>query len=491
AIYGSNAAGGVINVITKKGMEKSGGSILLEGGNHGWFRGSLRGTAVLSDDLKVSVGYTKTQENSEINIRKRPNGTYDKATDYRGNDFVFGVEKGKWSFLSQVGDYESEWNSSDFGPTDYSQKNNYRRFQLNYIDEVNTGRIYYNENSKDYFIVNTETFNKYKDSTIGATYSHKQEIFGIAGVWGIDWRRESSEFEGGAGNIPYDLSRNGFAPYVEMSVPVGEAQLDIGLRYEHWQVDAGENVNEFIPRVSLNWESPSGKLWYATAGRFFAMPSFYQIFLPMADEDGIWGKYVSLRNPDLKPEKGWTYDIGVKDQKAKNPWSLGAFYINMEDKIYYSSEYDLMTNTTSSQYINLSEYRAWGIEAEIKFNFHENWSYTQGISWTDADEKKEGKDEWTRSGMPRLDLNGRLNYVKGPWATELNAHYYGDRNIGGVNFNDDNDNIFLMNASVSWKEGSHKLVLSCTNIFDKEFVLDSEGYINPERKFILSWQYEF
>jgi len=91
----------------------------------------------------------------------------------------------------------------------------------------------------------------------------------------------------------------------------------------------------------------------------------------------------------------------------------------------------------------------------------------------------------------RIDLSGSLNYVKGPWAAELKAHYYADREISGVAFNNDNDNIFLMNASVAWKEGAHKLILSCTNIFDKEFVLDSEGYINPERKFILSWQYEF
>ncbi len=70
-------------------------------------------------------------------------------------------------------------------------------------------------------------------------------------------------------------------------------------------------------------------------------------------------------------------------------------------------------------------------------------------------------------------------------------HYYGDRNIDGSDYNNDNDNIFLMNASVSWKEGPNKLVLSCTNIFNREFVLDSQGYINPERKFILSWQYEF
>ena len=491
AVYGSNAAGGVINIITKKGMEKSGGSLLLEGGNHGWFRGSVRGTAVLSDDVKVTVGYTKTQETSEINIRKRPDGTYDKATDYRGNDFVFGIEKGSWAFSGAWGDFDSDWeNSYNYDlSTVYknTQENKYRRFAITYADDVNSGKIYYNENEKDYSFYSDPLYISsydYKDSSMGIMFNRKQEIFGMTGVWGFEWRREQSEYKGLSDSAwgetkdtPYDLKRDGFSPYLEVSVPIGEAGLDIGLRYEHWSVDGGETVSELIPRLSLNWESPSGKIWYLTAGRFFAMPSFYQIFMP----DRNYG----TPNPDLKPEKGWTYDIGVKDEKALNPWSLGIFYMDMEDKINY--EYD--PATWAGQYVNLDQYRAWGIEAEMKFNFHENWSYTQGISWTDADEKSEGSDEWTRSGIPRLDLSGSLNYAKGPWSAELNAHYYGDRSINSSLFKD--DNIFLMNAAVSWKEGDHKLVLSCANIFNREFVLDSQGYINPERKFILSWQYEF
>ena len=136
AVYGSNAAGGVINIITKKGMEKSGGSILIEGGNHGWFRGSLRGTAVLSDDLKVTVGYTKTSENTEINIRKRPDGTYDRATDYSGNDFIFGIEKGKWAFSGAWGNFDSDWeNTYNYDlSTVYknTQENEYRRFAITF-----------------------------------------------------------------------------------------------------------------------------------------------------------------------------------------------------------------------------------------------------------------------------------------------------------------------------------------------------------------------
>lgn len=491
AVYGSNAAGGVINVITKKGVSESGGRLLLEGGNHGWFRGSVRGTAVLSDDLKVTAGYTRTQETDEIKIRKRPDGTYDTATDYRGNDFVFGIEKGNWSFYAGWGDFDSEWiyqNKDYFGQyyiENQTQKNKYQRFNLSYQDGENSGRVYYNKNDRDYSYVSDIaglSFGNYEyvDSSWGLVFNRKQEIFGLTGVWGFEWRRESSEYTGESNwgaDDPYDLKRDGFSPYFEVSLPIGEAGLDIGLRYEHWNVDEGEDVNELIPRLSLNWESPSGKIWYLTAGRFFSMPSFYQIWNPI--------RSMGPPNPNLKPEKGWTYDIGVKDEKARNPWSLGIFYMDMEDKINY--EYD--PNTWVGQYVNLDEYRAWGIEAEMKFNFHKNWSYTQGISWTDADEKSEGADEWTRSGLPRLDLSGRLNYAKGPWAAELSAHYYGDRSIGSTVYDD--DNIFLMNASVSWKAGDHKIVLACTNIFDKEFVLDREGYITPERKFVLSWQYEF
>ena len=35
------------------------------------------------------------------------------------------------------------------------------------------------------------------------------------------------------------------------------------------------------------------------------------------------------------------------------------------------------------------------------------------------------------------------------------------------------------------------LRLTCTNIFDKEFIISSSGYINPERKIIASWECKF
>lgn len=481
AIYGSSAAGGVINIITQKGGEQSGGSIMLEGGNAEWFRGSLRGTAVLSNDVRVTAGYTRTQE-GDVKIRLLPNGAYDKAVDFRGNDFLFRVDKGAWAFVAELGDYKSEWDytNSFTGLAERDrQKNDYRRFLVNYNDGINSGRVYYHYNERE--IYDAAGVTDYDERSVGASFTRKQEIFGLPAVFGFDWRQEKLEYDNWdnpyGNSFPFDKTRNGYAPYVELTVPIGELALDIGLRYEHWNVDGGSNFNEFVPRLSLNWENPQGGLWYLTVGRFFSMPSFYQMFY----SDAYW-----TANPDLDPEKGWSYDLGFKNLKAKNPWSVNVFYMTMNDRIDY--EYDMVTYVGS--YINIDKYRAWGAEAEITFNLNEKWAYTQGVAWIKADEKDAGGD-WKRASTPRWDISGRLGYANGPWSGELALNWLLDREIRNNYGNYDDKDIFTVDIAVAWQNGNDRIRAACVNLFDKEYVLDSQGYITPERKFVLSYERTF
>lgn len=486
ALYGSNAAGGVINVITRKGTKESGASLKLEGGNVEWFRGSVRGTAYLTSmDASVTVGYTRTQE-GDVDIRLLPDGTHDRATDFRGNDYTFRFDKGPWSFVGDWGDYESKWDYTNLwmGTLDQNkQENDYSRFLLNYNDGVSAGRIYYQTNERKAFDLASSGISEYDDTAWGAAFNRRQELFGMPMVWGVDWRRETSEYtnrDNPWGNdIPYDLTRDGFAPYVEFSVPLGELTFDVGLRYEYWDVDDGDNVSELVPRFSLNWESPGGQLWYFTAGKFFSMPSFYQIFCPT--------RSMGSPNPNLKPEKGWSYDLGFKDLRARHPWSVGVFYMEMDDRIRYESD----PVSWIGQYINLDKYRAWGLEAEVTFNLSDAWAYTQGVTLTKAEEKMPGASSWERSSMPRWDLSGRFNYAKGPWSGELFAHYLLDREIRNNANHYDNDNIFILDAAITWTQGRNSIKLACRNIFDKEYVLDSEGYIAQKRRFVLSFERVF
>ena len=485
AIYGSNAAGGVINVITRKGAEKSSASLKAEVGSNGWFRGAFRGTAVMSDDLRVTLGYTRTQETDNVKLRlvNPATDSYDYARDYRGNDYVLNIQKGCWSFLGEAGDYHSQWdytNSYSHVLEHDRQKNKYARASLNYADGTNTGRIYHSSNKRDVFNSAGET--DYRDKAWGATFNRRQTLGKVPFLWGLDWRQEKAQYENKdnpwGNNKPYDLKRNGLAPYAEATLLLGEANLDLGLRYEYWDVDDGDNVKELIPRISLNWESPTGLLWYATAGRHFSMPSFYQMFY--ADSSGY-----SIPNPNLKSEQGWTYDVGVKGEKAENPWNLGLFYMDLKDKIKYQSD----PITYIGQYMNVDKYRAWGIEGRITFNIDDHWSYTQGISWIKAEEKKGDGGSWTRSDDPRWDLAGFLNYVNGPWTGEVAMHYYADRRLTSATY-DDND-IFMVNASLGWKRNEFTLKAAVNNIFDKEYVITNSGYLVPERRFILSCEYNF
>ena len=79
-------------------------------------------------------------------------------------------------------------------------------------------------------------------------------------------------------------------------------------------------------------------------------------------------------------------------------------------------------------------------------------------------------------------------------------HYYGLQpfRIGSLircrkepdNAYDDED-IFTMNASLAWNQENHTIRAACNNIFDKEYYLNNSGYIVPERRFIVSYEYKF
>lgn len=105
-------------------------------------------------------------------------------------------------------------------------------------------------------------------------------------------------------------------------------------------------------------------------------------------------------NPDLRPEKGWSYELGCRNRKVKKPWSVSVFYMTMDDKIEYRYDYSAF----EGRYTNIDEYRAWGAEAEVTFSLSENWTYAQGIAWTWAEVRNNG-GRWTRFVPPRRCRN--------------------------------------------------------------------------------------
>src|SRR6202161_3169491 len=67
-LYGTNAVGGVINVITHEGGGRTRGSVLLEGGSLGTFRGRVQLSGGFHNDrIEYSLGITQTDVTSGLN----------------------------------------------------------------------------------------------------------------------------------------------------------------------------------------------------------------------------------------------------------------------------------------------------------------------------------------------------------------------------------------------------------------------------------------
>ena len=71
SLYGTNAIGGVINVITDEGGGRTRGSLLLEGGSLGAFRGRAQlSGGFLNDRIQYSLGVAQTDVTSRAGWRR-------------------------------------------------------------------------------------------------------------------------------------------------------------------------------------------------------------------------------------------------------------------------------------------------------------------------------------------------------------------------------------------------------------------------------------
>ncbi len=483
ALYGSMAAAGVINIITKT-PDKYKTSIIAEGGSNDWRRYSAS-AGVKGDIFDVGIRYNHREE-GEVPIRYNGDQIL-KALDYDEDSASVALSRGNWRFGADFGSYDSKWDGGN--PLIDKQKNDYKRFYLKYADLRNEIVAYAHFLDKEYVQGGAKEVKRflpydYNEDIWGLEFTQKSSMGDVPLAWGVAYRSEklSANGEGFDYNtnsfckISYSGERYNIAPFAQFSFALGDVLMDIGLRYENWDVDDGKDESEFTPKISFYRQDDSGKLWYLTAGKFFAMPSLYQLYAkdPMIDP-----------NPNLFPEKGYSYDIGVKD--PNNRWNVDLFYIEMDDKLDCQKQED---KDNIWKYVNVAEFRSWGVEGQLEKNLTTNLSWINGMTWQKPEEKANPGDPWQKGGTPQLELYSELNYDSGPWFGSLSAHYYGRREKDAYNGPADDDFV-IVDALLSYNMKNDRITLAAYNIFDKEYIVDTFGSIGPERRVYLTFEHLF
>jgi vitamin B12 transporter len=196
--------------------------------------------------------------------------------------------------------------------------------------------------------------------------------------------------------------------------------LTAGARYE----DNSQFGNEFVPRGSIAYEfTQSGTILRGAAGKGFKAPTFTEQF----------SQGFATGNPDLDPEKSYSWEVGVDQVFWKNKLVLGAtyFFQKFDDLITFVNSPDPEPN-----FENIQKAKSQGVE--LMALCKPGYGFTIGGNYTYLDTEveddggvggqsspfEEGKDLLRR---PNHTASGYINWAWRGFQIRVDGLYVGER----------------------------------------------------------------
>ena len=501
-LYGSEAMGGVINIITK---DKFNNSVKAGIGNYG----QQRYEANVGTD-KVSLGYNlKKWGNVDKISRSHDKG--DKHTDMTGS------EKRNLFLNYNINDdlkllynyYETDvrydtWFDGKYKDVpeggalqqnrSYVSKQN--MVQLNYDNAYNgiKGSLYYNQNklTADGF-TNYNTFGKYQGKLYNTEEKNRTYGADIQKVWNTSSKGQlvigssyQNEFYDDYTKAGKYTDRNIYAVYGQYDHKFDDKNEFIFGARETWTT-AGykdQNYDNFSMSGQYAYKVSSDETIYAHVSQSFIMPTFAQMY---------GASDTAISNPDLKPQKGTNYEIGWKKLSGDHSWKAAVYHMDITDNI--TSSWD--SNKTEYQYIN-QDFKNTGVELTCDIQCQDGWSYNWGVNYMDPKVKDSGekakKPYWDRK-YGRWQLNGGISYTQDKWEASLQGTFLAKR-VGSPSskhsFNE--KPYFLTSLTTTYTaDEQNSVTLAVDNLLNREDNLSHTGseYYSTPCNFMLTYNYKF
>ena len=359
ALYGSDAISGVINFITKPGEGKP--SVRASTANGTYLKGDHNYIG------EQSVGFTGANEwfgASLAYARVDDNGYLDVNDDYYNNTFSGRVDLNpmdnlNFTFTGRYEDAKDKFPTEDAGdkysPLDPNQdlktddwvsgiNGQYQMFP--WLEHVVLLGYHYNKmNFNDPEDLPADSFGAFFSETEEKHYSvdyhfniryPATETMRSTFTAGFEYLDENydqqtkSIFLGFESRDKLNKDRDNRGWYAQEQLTFFEhLHLAAGARYE----DNSEFGNEFVPRGSAAYElTQTGTIFRAAAGKGFKTPTFTENF----------SRGFATGNPDLDPEKSFSWEAGVDQQLWENRLAVGATYFHQkfDDLITYVNRPD-------------------------------------------------------------------------------------------------------------------------------------------------------
>lgn len=469
-LYGSNAMGGVVNIVTRK-MHEDG----------------------VKTDLNVGYGSYNTLQ-TEFSNRVRSgkftnvfSGQYNRTDGHRSN-----MAFEQFSGYERIGyDFSDNWNAyADINMTHFKTRNpgtvqnplleadqwitrgaataalqnNYDKTSGSLSFFINWGHHKINDGySPSAGETPQEAFYISNDALMGVSWYQSVQLFEgnrITGgfdfqhIKGHAWQR--SRATGETTNTYADKSENEVAGYIDFRQDITSwLTFDGGIRVDHHS-QAG---TEWVPQAGLSFRLPQDAQIKAMVSKGFRFPTLREMYM------------FPPQNAELKAERLWNYELSFTQRLLDGRLSYGAniFYIKGDNMIQTQRIDGRPRN------VNTGEIENWGLELNGAYTINSNWAVNANYSALHM--------EHHVVAAPESKLYAGVNYSKNRWAFNTGVQWISGL-FTSVGTDEHKENFVLWNADVNYRLSNVvTLYVKGENLLAQKYEINA-GFPMPKATFM-------
>ena len=480
-LYGSNAMGGVINIVTRK-MREDG----------------------VKTDLRAGYGSYNTLETELTNrVRKGRfssvvSGSYNRTDGHRDNmqfEQYGGYAKLGYDLTANWNTYAdvnvTHFNASYPGPVSapllegdqritrgvasFALENRYERTSGGLSFFYNWGKHWINDGYTPGAGESPQDgrFNSF-DDMMGISFYQSARFFkGNRITFGFDWFRYGGEAwteyvkgeDAGTREDIVDKRENEIAGYVDFRQDISRwLTLNAGLRVDHHS----RVGTEWVPQFGAAFHLPENVELKASAAKGFRYPILREMYM------------FPPQNPDLQPESMWNYELAFSQRLlgGRLHYGLNLFYIDGKNLIMR------LPNPSGSGMLNQNSGAVdnAGVEAQVAYRISRQWSVDANYSYLHMENPV--------VAAPEHKLYAGANFTKGRWDVSSGIQYIAGL-YTAVGDNPQTENFVLWNVRGSFRATEWlSLWARGENLFAQRYEINA-GYPMSKATFAGGVHFEF
>ncbi len=509
-LYGDNATGGVINIITKEGGKGLSAGADIAGGSYGTFKGGAYAGGTVKDlSLHVSGDYLTSdgyRDNSKIESKDLGLHAAYYVKDFMKIDFASGYHKDHTGLPGALkeSDFAAGLSRTDTKfPNDFADTKDYY-FSVSpeiYFLGENFFRLDTSIRKRDFSSFSSGDWGNFLGSSdiettaLSPRVVLKQNLGAVKNslTAGMDYQKTDEDvvndslFFGSRTIGTFTLKKEDVGFYAHDETAVADAlRLSAGYRHDR----AAFSFAPSTPgNVSMSKDLYTAGINYTFFKKSYAYASYSRSFrYPLLDE--LYSFFTNTVNPSLAPQASDDYEIGIRHFFQDGIYAqVNVFRLDTDREIFF--------NPVTYQNENLDgKTRRDGIE--VSFDARATDRLTLRGSYTYMNAKiKEGTFEGKKvPNVPAHKATVDVLYrITKEAAADLNGVYIGERPFVSDFANDfsNQQGYILLNAKFTYQWKSLRAFLNINNLTNKEyseygviggFPLEKAFYPSPKRNFL-------